>query len=443
MKRTATTVLFSVAMASLAVGCGPSASSKKDMSTLAAGAPPPPTGGGELDRKLTREAAKDFAEAVAYYNQQAESGWNEQTCQEAARRFISVADAHSKLVEARFNAGLSYQHCTMMKAAEEQYQAALKINPGHAASLSNLGEIYFAGGNETRAKQYWEQAVKADGKVVAARNNLGWLLIREIRESGGSKLKSLQPEVERHLSSALAVDNDNVEAYVLYSLLYMQGSERNRSRLTLAKLLLDKGEEINAGFAPLHNARGLLLLRQDNVPSALASFRQAVELDPRFVEARMNVGNIVLEFRKYAEAKEQFEAVLRLQPKSYDAMIGLGYAQRGLTELDAAEKSYESAKGLDSGRAEAYFNLGVLYKDFRANATQDLREAQKAYRTAALHFKQALAKGGNSLKKEAQQNIEDCEKNIKSLDEAIKFQNQMKDGQGAAPAPDSAGQRNG
>lgn len=424
-KHHAVGLICALAVSSFAVACG---GPSKNLTGPAAGAPPPPDGKSrKLDRNVSRATEKQFAEAVAYFQEQKKAGWSDQGCQESARRFLEIAEEGDKVIEARYNAGLSYQSCGMLEAAEEQYQTALKVNPGHAPSLSNLGQIYFIGGNEARAKQYWSRAVEADGKIVAARNNLAWLLIREIRASKGAKLKSLEEEVKRHLSSALAVDNDNVEAYVLYSLLYMQGSERNESRLTLARLLLEKGEKLDPKFAPLHNARGLLLLRQDNVPRALASFRQAVELDPKFVEARMNVGNIVLDFRKYGEAKAEFSAVLELDPKNYDALIGLGYAQRGLEDLAAAEQSYEQARKLDSSRPEAYFNLGVLYKDFKANTVQG-QDAQKVYRQAALYFKQAQAKADGKLQREAKQNIEDCEQNIKSIEEFLKFQQQNKAG---------------
>ena len=409
--------------------CGPSKTSGKGMNTLAAEAPPPPSGESRaLDRNVSEEAAEEFAAAAAFYEQQDKAGWQDSSCRAASSRFLALADKYPKLIEARYNAGLALQNCKMNKEAEEQYQLALKLNPGHAPSLSNLGQIYFKGGNESVAKQYWEKAVQADGKIVAARNNLAWLMIRQIRGSGASDFKAQEEQVKGHLSRALAVDNDNVEAYVLYALLYMEGADKNKSRLTLAKLLLDKGEELDGRYAPLHNARGLLLLKQDNVPKALESFRTAVELDPSFAEARMNVGNIVLEFRKYAEAKAEFEAVLKLEPKNYDAIIGLGYAQRGLREIQAAEASYESAKKLDASRPEAHYNLGVLYKDFIANATEDLRAAQKAYRTSALHFKQAASKASApEIVSDAKENIEDCEKNIKSLDEALKFQQQNKE----------------
>ena len=138
----------------LAAACGGGVTSKKEMSTLAADAPPPPSGGGEggkIDRKVSADAKKDFAQAVAFYKEQGKGGWNKGSCQAAAAKFEQVASAHNKMVEATFNAGLSYQNCGMMKDAENRYQDALKIHAGHGPSLSNLGQIYFLGGNEARA----------------------------------------------------------------------------------------------------------------------------------------------------------------------------------------------------------------------------------------------------------------------------------------------------
>jgi tetratricopeptide (TPR) repeat protein len=424
------------ALALVSGACGGSTTGKKEMSKMAADAPPPPSGGsGKIDRTVSADAKKDFAEAVAFYREQGKGGWNKGSCQAAAAKFEQVASAHNKMVEATFNAGLSYQNCGMMKDAEDRYQDALKIHAGHGPSLSNLGQIYFNGGNEARAKQYWEKAVASDKKVVGARNNLAWLMIRQVREKKAN-LRDVEEQALTHLRSALAVENDNIEAYVLLSLLYMEGAEKNKARLTLAKLLLDEAKKRSDKFAPLYNARGLLELKRENVASALEEFRQAVTLNPDFIEARMNVGNIVLGFRKYDEAAEQFQAVLKMKPKNYDAVIGLGIAQRGLKQLEEAEKSYKRAANLDGSRAEAPFNLGVLYKDFRANQTENLKAAQEAYRTAIRFFNQASGKGsaGPDLRAEAKENISDCEKNIKSLDEALRFQQSQ-----PAPAKPAAG----
>ena len=420
-------------------GCGgSSATSKRDLDRQASEAPPPPSGPSKIDRDVSGEAKKDFARAVAFYQDKAKAGWNRDACVSAAQRFEQVADAHTKMVEARYNAGLSYQNCRLFKDAEAQYRAALSIQAGHGPSLSNLGQIYFHGGNETRAKEYWEKAVQADIKIAGARNNLAWLMIRQVREKKAS-LRDTEERILNYLRSVLAVENDNVEAYVLLSLLYMEGSERNKSRLTLAKLLLDKAREFGDKFAPLYNARGLLELRNDNVAQALEEFQRAVQIDPTLVEARMNAGNIVLGFRKYQDATQQFTAVLEQQPRNYDAIVGLGIAQRGLKQLEPAEASYKKAADLDGVRADAYFNLGVLYKDFRANETQDLRAAQGHYRQAIKYFQMAQGKpnAAADLQRESRDNISDCEKNLRSLDEAIRTQQS----QPAASKPAGGGGR--
>jgi tetratricopeptide (TPR) repeat protein len=135
----------------------------------------------------------------------------------------------------------------------------------------------------------------------------------------------------------------------------------------------------------------------------------------------MNVGLLTLNFRKYDTAKEQFAAVLEIRPKDYDALIGLGIALRGLGDLDGAEANYKKAKDIDSKRGDAFFNLGVLFKDFRASKQSDLKAAQDAYRTAKDYFKQvAGSTAAQADKDEAKDNIADCDKVISQLDDVIK-----------------------
>lgn len=319
-------------------------------------------------------------------------------------------------------AALSYDRCGMSDKAEETYKRVLERNGSHAPSLSNLGTLYFKAGDVAKAKQHWEQAINADSKISAARNNLAWLIMLEMRKTADrSTWKKLEAEAAKHLSSSLAVNGDLVETYVLYGLLYLEGSESNRNRLDLANLLLEEGAKRNDAFAPLYNAKGLLQLKWNNLGEALANFQKAVALDPRFVEARLNVGNITLGFRKYDEAEGQFQQVLELQRSNYEAQIGLGIAQRGLGKLAEAEASYKKSVELDAQRSEAYFNLGVLYKDFYANQAKDLKESKKAYEMARDHFRSYLAKGvpSRESKQDAEDNIADCEKIMKQLDEII------------------------
>jgi tetratricopeptide (TPR) repeat protein len=405
------------------------------------GVPPPTVAKGKKDepkREVSKDARNDFAGAAAAFASADKDGrWSSSECRGLAEQFLAVVREHAELVEAQYMAGLSYHRCGMVDDAEREYQKAVKMKAGHAQSLSNLGEIYYRAGKVDGAKQYWESAIKSNPKLVAAHNNLASLLLEQMRDTrDGAAWKKLETDAQLHLSSALAVDASSVKAYTLYGLLYMEGREKNKNRLDLAKLLLDEGEKRDAKYAPLKNARGIYYLYRNNLTEALKQFLAAVDLDPKFIEARLNVGFTTLGFRKYDTAKEQFSKVLELDSKVYKARIGLGIALRGLGDLDGAEAEYQKAKDLDEKRGEAFFNLGVLYKDFRAAKQSDLKASQQAYRTARDYFREFMNKqGSESDKAEAKGNIGDCEKLISQLEEFIKNQQNQPPPAPATPDP--------
>lgn len=412
----------------LAAACG--GSPKSGLVKGSKEVPPPPDvtnikpegSAGEEKREVSTDAKADFAKAAEFYA--AQKTWSESTCRQAADQFASVARAHKDLVEAQFMVGRSLHNCKLAKEAEEAYQAALKVKANHGASISNLGELYYAAGKVDGARKYWESAIKANPKLSAAYVNLAMLQLEELRKTKDpAAWKKLEEDTRKKLSISLAIDNENVRAYTVYGMVYMEGYQKNRNRLDLAKLLLEEGEKRNKDYAPLQHALGLLALNKNNMSEALTRFSAAVQLDGDFAEARQNVGLITLGTRRYDVAKEQFEKVLALQPKNYDALIGLGVAQRGLGDLNASEATYKKAKDLEPKRGEAYFNLGVLYFAFRANKENDLKAQQQAYRTAKGYFQDFLSKDGSPAdKEEAQENIKGCDKVVKQIDDFIKMQ---------------------
>ncbi len=378
----------------------------------------------KLREPVSDQAKKDFEAAIAFYEEKKKAGWTDDVCSAVADRFADVAGSHDKMIEARFNAGMAWHRCGKLDKAKGNYEQALKILPNHAPTLSNLGEIEFRNGNVQKAADMWKRALALDSKLIGARNNLAWLLLVELKQTKErSAWNRIEKEAREHLSSVLAVDQENVPAYVLYGLVYMEGSERNSNRLDLAKLLLDEAGKRNPNYPALHNARGLLFMRRKSPGFALERFMEAVKLDPEFLEARMNVGNITLGFRKYDVAAEQFSYVLGKRGKDYDAHIGLGIAQRGLGKLDDAEKEYNRAREIDPRRGESYFNLGVLYQGFRANKAGELKASQEMYRKAKGYFQDALSRNlAGDDRAEAQELIKDCDKVIKQIDDAIRAQ---------------------
>ncbi len=418
--------------------------------------PPPPSighagAGGPAGPKVevSADAKKDYQAALEAFRANDKAGsWSESSCGQLAEKFEAVAREHSDLVAAQFMVGLSYQRCHMNKQAEAAYQQAshMKGDPAKAAmALSNLGQIYYSAGKVDAARQYWDSAIKANGKLIAARINLASMNLEQMRKIDNPKdgtWKKLEEDARFNLSSALGVDTDSVEAYTVFGLVYMEGTQTNKNRLDLAKTLLDEANKRNPKYPPLQNAYGLYWMKKGSLNQALQSFQAAVEGDPKFVEARINAGLLTLNFRKYDTAKEHFAKAVELNPKSYDATIGLGVALRGLNDLDGSEAQYKKALSIDPSRGDAYYNLGVLYKDFRANKQNDpdqvqaLRKSVAVYKQAKEFFNQFLGKAASSAdKNEAKENIKDCDKVVKQLEQFADALAKMPKQPAPAPAP--------
>jgi tetratricopeptide (TPR) repeat protein len=413
--RTGAANLAAAALLALAACGGASASGK------AGPVPPPPkittseaaAARDQPKREVARDTRSDFDGAAQFFTTTDKAhGWNESTCRQSADRFASVVRAHPELVEAQAMVGVSYQRCGMLDDAERAYRQALQIKPNHGASLSNLGDIYFRTGRVTEARQYWDSAIKANGKLVGARIGVATLELEQMRKIASPKdatWKKLEEDARFNLSNALGADNDNAAAYTVYGLVYMEGWQTNKNRLDLAKLLLDEASKRNEKFAPLQNAYGLLYMHRGSINQALQAFNAAVELDPRFIEARMNVGQVTLGFRKYDTARDMFSKVIELAPKNYDAYIGLGIALRGLKDLDGAEAQYKKARDVDPKRGEAYYNLAILYKEFRSSK----EDFVASYKQAKEYFQQFLTMQADAAdKNEAKEQIAMIDKTV-------------------------------
>ena len=370
----------------------------------------------EPKREVSRDTRSDFDSAVQSFTATDKAhGWSDSICRQSADRFQAVARAHPELVEAQAMIGVSYQRCAMYEDAERAYRQVLQTKPNPGASLSNLGEIYFRTGRVSEARQYWDSAIKANGRLVGARIGIATLELEQMRKIANPKdatWKKIEEDARFNLSNALGADSDNVAAYTVYGLVYMEGSQTNKNRLDLAKLLLDEAAKRNEKYAPLQNAYGLLYMRRTSINQALAAFNAAVEIDPRFVEARMNVGQVTLGFRKYDTARDMFSKVIELAPKNYDAYIGLGIALRGLKDLDGAEAQYKKAVDLDPRRGEAYYNLAILYKEFRSSKEDFIA----SYKKAKEYFQQFLTMQADQAdKNEAKEQIAMIDKTVQNF----------------------------
>ena len=141
---------------------------------------------------------------------------------------------------------------------------------------------------------------------------------------------------------------------------------------------------INPSFPSPRNNLGLALLDQGAVDEAMASFREALQLKPDFPEAHYNLGRALQQQGKLDEAEACCRRALELRPEYIDAYNNLGVVLASARRFDQAAACLRQALALDPARADAYNNLGTVLKD------QDRLEE------AAACFRRALELGAHS-----------------------------------------------
>jgi tetratricopeptide (TPR) repeat protein len=274
----------------------------------------------------------------------------------------------------------------------------------------------------------------------------------------------------RHLQTVLAITSGsnepnasllNLKAYTMIALVYVDAAEKMRSQLALANLVIEEANkliaahqkkkkkeictgknptEMDMAIAELKNVHGLVALKkkEKDLVSAMKRFTSAVGCNPRFWEAHMNIGAIALGFRGYKRAKSSFEVVLKQKPDYPDAVMGLGVAYRGLSALamaDAKDKLVEQTesqykkvlkltKPTEKLHADAYYNLGLLYQDYKignsdAENKQRLRTAMDYYNKFSGH-----PKADRKARKNALSRVKDIKRTLKIMDQMADLKKQ-------------------
>lgn len=111
--------------------------------------------------------------------------------------------------------------------------------------------------------------------------------------------------------------------------------------------------------------------------AGLARMRRAAELVPGFVGFHINLGNVLVETHRLAEAQQCYERAAALQPDSADIQNNLGAVHRAQNRLDEAEACFRRALATDRQHVRAWNNLGMVL-----GVRGDTKGAVEAYMTA-------------------------------------------------------------
>lgn len=93
---------------------------------------------------------------------------------------------------------------------------------------------------------------------------------------------------------------------------------------------------------------------------AIDAYRHVLGIDPRHVEALINLGMLSYEQGSLEKAKESFEAATRLDSDNAIAHFNLGSVLEELGMVEAAREQLRVAVRLDPRHADAHYNLAFV-----------------------------------------------------------------------------------
>jgi tetratricopeptide (TPR) repeat protein len=99
----------------------------------------------------------------------------------------------------------------------------------------------------------------------------------------------------------------------------------------------------------------------------------------REAEKHYQLGDVLREQGKYAEAEREYREAIRLKPDWAEAHFGLGFALKQQEKYAEAEKEYREAIRLDPDHAEAHYRLGRVLKRFE-KTDEEIKEYREAIR---------------------------------------------------------------
>ena len=101
-----------------------------------------------------------------------------------------------------------------------------------------------------------------------------------------------------------------------------------------------------------HNNNGKLVESEQ-------AFLKALELNPTYLSAWVNLGYVQTELKKYAAAQATLSQALKIDSRSEEAYCNLGVSFLRMGQFQRAEAAFRQAISCDSKYVNAYSNLGI------------------------------------------------------------------------------------
>ena len=280
----------------------------------------------------------------------------------------AIADIQEQFLDAYsfLRAGMANEHTGDHVGAERAFRRGLKIAPDNIELHNSLGWTLFQAGRPEEAVVEYKAALALDPKHAKAHNNLALSLVElgELEEAAQHFQASLAIEPKAEIYSdlgftqarlgnaqdalanyqkALALDPNCASAHANLAVSFVQSGDLAQAETHYRQALAGRPT------AEIHNGLGFVLAREGRSADAIAEFRTAIDLDPKFTPAYNNLAEALVREGKLQEAADAYQRSLAEKPSApvYNA---LGSILRQLGKPAEAAQQFSKAQALQATR---------------------------------------------------------------------------------------------
>lgn len=174
--------------------------------------------------------------------------------------------------------------------------------------MALAGEAYMRTRQFDKAEAYYQKASALAPKMAMLHTALGMTRLGQ-----GDSARAIG-----ELEQASGLDGANPRAGVLLVLTYLRGKEIAKALDSVNRLIEQQGNN-----PLLHNLKGGVLMANQDVAGARASFTRATVLDPLYLPALQNLAQLDLMEKKPEQARQRFLAALSRDKKNAAIMTAL------------------------------------------------------------------------------------------------------------------------
>lgn len=224
-------------------------------------------------------------------------------------------------LEVTFRLALILQHTGQAEEALPLFQEILEVYPDRVFALDGVAECLNVMGRHQEAIDYYRRIVELTPNSASNLNNLATALAAENRLG----------EAEQLFRKALDLDPG------------LTGSVRNLGRLLATtrrfdeaidcyrRALADRQEDYD-----IRTDLGATLAMSGRLDEGIAELREALRFDPNYPPALRNLLSALLRRRRFAEALETADRLLRIMPKDASSHLRYAVAAANLDRKDDA-----------------------------------------------------------------------------------------------------------